>query len=228
MFLAFLLFGTNVGMFLAGLAFSVHVSSCASVLRQGGIRGLSYWVGVGMTFFVLALGVYAPTGWLLSRAVSPSELRDDAGPFSYGDVILYSPGSYWFREPRPGDVVLYEQGGGGFQLSGNQHGYVRVERGQRVDRILAGPGDRVRWENDQLTVNGQPALFEPLSSAINIPPFALDVPQANYLIIPSTGWRRPIELSAEDWLRLILVPRSSIHGRAFMRSYPLTRIQRIS
>jgi len=113
-------------------------------------------------------------------------------------------------------------------LSGNQHGYVRVERGQRVDRILAGPGDRVRWEKGQLTVNGEPALFEPLGSTTNIPAFVLDVPQGNYLIIPSTGWGRPVELSAEDWRRLILVPRSSIHGRAFMRSYPLTRIQRIS
>jgi hypothetical protein len=227
MFLAFLLFGKTVGMFIAGLAFSVHVSSIASVLRQGSIRGLSYWVGVGMTFLILALGVYAPAGWLLSRAVSPAELRHDMEPFEYGDVILHSPGYYWFHEPRPGDVVLYEQTAGNFQLSGNQHGYIRVEPGQRIDRILAGPGDRVRWENNQLTVNGQPAPFDPLGSFMNMPLLVVDVPQGNYLILPSTGWRRPIELSAADWPRLILVPRASINGRAFLRSYPITRIQRI-
>ncbi len=228
MFLALLLFGTTVGMFLAGLAFSVHVSSIASVLRQGGLRGLSYGVGVGMMFLVLGLAVYAPAGWLLSRAVSPAELRHEAGPFEDGDVILYSPSYYWFHDPRPGDVVLYDQSGGNFQLSGNQHGNIRVDRGQRIDRILAGPGDQVRWENGQLTINGQPAAFEPLGSIMDVPPFVLNVPQENYLILPSTGWGRPVELSATDWLRLSVVPRSSIHGRAFLRSYPLTRIQRIS
>lgn len=228
MFLALLLFGTTIGMFLAGLAFSVHVSSIASVLRQGGIRGLSYWVGMGMTFLILALGVYAPAGWLLSRVVCPAELRLNAGPFADGDVILYSPGYYsWSRDPLPGDVVFYEQAAGNYRLSGNQHGYIHVGEGQRIDRILAGPGDHVRWDKNQLTVNGQPAAFEPLGTFMNMPPLAVDVPQGTYLIVPSTGWGRPVELTADDWIHLILVPRSRIDGRAFMRSYPLTRIQRI-
>lgn len=228
MFLAFLLFGTTMGMFLAGLAFSVHVSSCVSVLHHGGLRGLSYWGGAAMAFLILAVGLYTPAGWLLSRAVSPAELRHDDGPFEEGDVVLHSPGYYWFHDPLPGDVVLYDQPSRNFQLAGNQHGYIRVDAGQRIDRILAGPGDRVRWENEELTVNGQPARFQPLSTALSLPPLRVEVPEGHYLIVPSSGWRRPIELSAADWRGLIVVPRSSIRGRAFLRSYPLTRIQRIS
>jgi signal peptidase I len=228
MFLALLLFGTTLGMLFAGLAFSVHVSSCVSVLRWGGLRGLSYWNGVVLTFLVLGFGLYAPAGWLLSHVVWPAEIRHDAAPFEHGDVVLYSPGYYWFREPRPGDVVLYERPSGNFRLAGNQHGYIRVAPGQWIERILAGPGDHVRWENGRLTVNGQAALFQPLNSAVSLPSFSWDIPQEHYLILSAIGGRQRIDLSETDWRFLIVVPRSSIHGRVFLRSYPFTRVQRIS
>jgi len=129
---------------------------------------------------------------------------------------------------RPGDVVLYERPSGNFRLAGNQHGYIRVAPGQWIERILAGPGDHVRWENGRLTVNGQAALFQPLNSAVSLPSFSWDIPQEHYLILSAIGGRQRIDLSETDWRFLIVVPRSSIHGRVFLRSYPFTRVQRIS
>lgn len=226
--LSLLLYGTTLGSLLLGLVFSVHVASCVSVLRLGGIQGAAFWVGVVVVFLLLSLGVYAPAGWLVNRAASPAELRFNAPPFEYGDVVLYSPGYYWFRAPRPGDVVLYDQQGGNFPLNPPQHGYIRVAQGQRIDRILAGPGDRVLWEKGELTVNGQPSPLQPLNPATLVPRLALDIPPGHYLILPTAGPGLPAALTADNWRGLTVVPLASIHGRVFLRSYPFTRIQRIS
>lgn len=229
MFLALVFFGTTFGMFLAGLAFSVHVASIVSVLHVGGLRRGAYWSGVVLTFLVLAFGVYAPAGWLLSRAVSPAELNEGGGPLASGDVLLYSPGYYRFHQPQPGDVVVYDQRGGMFVVtSPRQHLNVRVPDGQRVDRILAGPGDRIVWENGQLTVNGQPSPLEPLNPQAAIPRLEMDIPQGHYLILPTVGLALQPVITADIWHRLVLVPLPSIRGRVFFRSYPFTRMQRIS
>lgn len=228
MFLSFLLYGTTFGSLLLGLAFGVHVASLVSILHLGGLRGASYWSGVILVFLVLALGVYMPVGWLLTRAASPAELRLDSPPFVYGDVVLYSPGIYWFRDPQPGDVVLYDQLGGNFPLAPPQHGYIRVDPGQRIDRILAGPGDRILWEDGQLTLNGQPSPLQPLNPRTRLPRFILDIPQGYYLILPTTGPGLPPQMTAENLRGLVVVPLSSIHGRVYLRSFPFTRIQRIS
>lgn len=228
LFLSFLLYGSSFGSMLLGFAFSVHVASCVSVLHLGGLRGGAYWTGVLAAFFLLLVGVYLPTGWMLSRVASPAELRYDAPPFAYGDVVLYCPATYWFRDPQTGDVVLYDQRGGTMTLGPQRHGYIRVDAGQRIDRILAGPGERIQWQDGRLFVQGQAAPFQPLNPAFRMPNLHLDIPEDHYLLLPTGGPDIPVELTEDSWRSLILVPRSSLRGRVFLRSFPLTRIQRIS
>jgi hypothetical protein len=228
MFLFFLLYGTTFGSLLLGFAFAIHVASCVSVLHLGGLRGGAYWTGVFAAFLSLAFVVYAPAGWLFSRAASPAEIRHNAPPFEYGDVLLYSPATYWFRDPQVGDVVLYDQRGGNFPLAPPQHGYIRVDGGQRIDRILAGPGDRILWEEGKLTVNGQPSTLQPLNLRSRLPRLALEIPRGSYFILPTAGGPDPLQgLSGESLHELVVVPSSSIQGRVFLRSFPFTRIQRI-
>jgi hypothetical protein len=226
MLLALLFFGTRLGMFLAGLAFSIHVASCVSVLHLAGLRGFIYACGVLMTFLILALGVYTPVGWGISRVVSPAELWFSGAMFEIGDVVLYSPLYYSYREPRPGDVVLYDQRGGTWRVPNN----IYIQPGQRIDRILAGPGDRIVWENGHLTVNGQPSTLEPLNPNAMIPRFAVDVPQGYYLILPTLGRPLPQALYSNEqvWKSLTVVPLGAIRGPIFFRSSPLYRIRRIS
>ncbi len=66
--------------------------------------------------------------------------------FDRGDRILTNSVMLMLREPRPGDIVVYDY---------------RRERSERTDsyihRIVGGPGDRIAFNECDLVVNGRPA-----------------------------------------------------------------------
>jgi signal peptidase I len=223
-----LLYGTTIGSMFLGLAFSVHVASCLSILRLGGVMAWAYWRAVPLVFFLLFVSIYLPIGWLASRFAAPALIQVPGAPFEAGDVVLYSPAVYTFHAPRPGDVVLYTQAGRSYPLPPPQHGYFRIPDGERIDRILAGPGDQIRWKDRQLTVNEQPSPWQPLNPRALVPDLQLTVPAGHYLILPTAGPGIPDGLPEEAWRSLIVVPAESVRGRAYLRSYPFARIQRIS
>jgi hypothetical protein len=178
-------------------------------------------------FVFLFLGVYLPAGWLVSWVATPARLQLDAGPFEAGDVVLYSPLLRRYYDPRPGDVVLYNhQGGGNYPLPPPRHGYIRIPPGQRIDRILAGPGDQIYCKDGRLTVNDQPSPLQPLNPEARLPNLTLTVPAGPYLILPSAGPAIPDGLPEHLWRELCLVSASAIEGRVLLRSYPLTRVRR--
>jgi hypothetical protein len=213
---------------LLGLAFSVHVASCLSILRLGGVAAWAYWRAVPLVFVLLLAGVYLPVGWLVTRFATPALVQVPGTPFEPGDVVLYSPAVYAFRAPHPGDVVLYHQTGGDYPLPPPQHGYIRVAAGERIDRILAGPGDQILWKDNLLAVNDQPSPWQPLNPGATIPNLKLTVPAGNYLILPTAGPAIPNGASEEVWHSLVVVPAEAIRGRAYLRSYPFARIRRFS
>jgi type IV secretory pathway protease TraF len=221
------LYGTWLGGILVGLAFGVHVSASLSVLRLSGTGSPAFWGAVLIIMALLAGVVYLPAGWLLSRAVASAMVQVDGTPFAEGDVILYSPAAYAFHPPRPGDVVLYQRPGGNFRLE-EQHANLVLQGGPRIDRILAGPGDQVRWQLGRLEVNGQPAPWQPLVGGRYVPDLDLTVPQGCFLIFPSSGPPLPAGLPRQVWLTLAIVPARSIEGRVWLRSFPWTRLQRFS
>jgi signal peptidase I len=226
--LTLLFYGSVLGSVFMGLAFSVHVSSCVTLLHRGGVDSRGFWVNVAVVLFGLLFCVYLPAGWLGSRLASPVRIDGDYPPFSAGDVVLYSPVASWFRGPRLGEVVVYHQRAVQYQLPPPQHTAVLIREGQRVDRILAGPGDKVEWKDGQLTVNGQPSTLQPLNPRAAIPTLTFDVPAGHYLILPTVGPTLPQGLNVRGWRELALVDAEDIIGRVLLRSYPLTRWGRIS
>jgi len=224
LFLGLLLYGSVPGVMFLSLAFSVHVVSCVSILRLGGFYGRAYWGAVAFVFAFLLVAVYLPAGWLVSRAVLSAQIQIDAAPFKLGDVLLYSPFLDRNHDWRAGDVVVYDQRSGYYRQRGNYY----IPPGQRIDRILAEPGDTVVWQDGELTVNGQPSLLRPLNPATRLPKLSLKVPTGHYLILPTIVLAHPNDLPAQALHDLILVPAGSIQGRVLLRSYPLTRVRRFS
>jgi hypothetical protein len=225
--LVFLLYGSTPGSIFLGLVFSVHIASCASVLRLGSIRAWAFWCCVVLASALLLVGVYLPVGWLVSRVVTPVQVQIDTAPFEAGDVVLCSPLLQRFRVPRTGDVVLYNHRTGiRLPLPPPQHGYLVVPPGQRIDRILAEAGDRVYWKDGRLTVNDQPSPLQPLNPEARPPNLTLTVPAGRYLIMPTVGLTRPDGLPEQQWRDLCLVPAGDIEGRVLLRSHPLTRVRR--
>jgi signal peptidase I len=218
--------GTDLGAILLGLAFSVHAASALSLLglrRYGFVRRLR--AGIRFTL-VLAVGLYLPAGWLLTRVADPHVLQVQAGPFQPDDVVLVNRWAYVFSRPRPGDVVFYHSDGTGvFQSTrGPRLVYRRVREGDYIDRVLAGPGAQVAWEGGRLLVDGSPVPWQPLNQYSRPPDFRFTVPTDCYLILPSLI---AANLPPAQWEALSCVPAAQIQGRAYLRHQPFERWWRI-
>jgi hypothetical protein len=218
-----LLWGTQPGSILLGLAFSVHASAAVDIVLMG-VYGVA--VRIASTCFValaLALGLYLPVGWVLTRVASPQTLQIDAGPFETDDVILMNRWAYLYSPPKVGDVVMYwGPGTGTFR---GARGNMRVAEGDRIDRILAGPGSEVVWDNGQLFVDGKPSPWQPLNSKVpTTMPLKTTVPPDCYFIMPST---LGANLQTANWRALCSVPTLRIHGKAYLRLHPLSRLARV-
>jgi hypothetical protein len=224
--LGFLLFGTTWGSILLGLAFSAHASAVLDILFQCPIQWPSRMLTTMLATMALGLGVYLPAGWLLTRFVDARVINYDAAPFADGDVVLVNQWAYLRSAPEPGDIVLYNTAQVNLQLEGGQHGYIRVVEGQGIDRIIAGPGSLVQWQNGKLLVDGQPSPFSPLSPERLPARVRSKVPEDHYLILPSTVNVRNntnVQIPASVWQAVSAVPRSQILGRVYVRTHPLTR-----
>jgi signal peptidase I len=240
--LALVLLGTILGTICLALAFGVHAAACVSALRLGGVELRQTLRHTAWIVVVLVLLVYLPAGWLLSLFARPAMVGVDSPPFQAGDVVLNSEAPYWFRSPRPGDVVLYHQRASSASFdTALQHGTVRVGQGERIDRILAGPGDEVAFASSGLAVNGEPCRWQPLNperwprplvqTVPGRPPLTETVPSGYYFLLPTTGEPIPDNVPADLWPKLMrqltLIPAEDIRGRAYLRSYPPQRLKRL-
>ena len=97
--------------------------------------------------------------------------------------------------------------------------------GPRIDRILAGPGDTVRWSHWQLIVNGHPSPFGPLNPAAVPRPFTVTVPKNTYLILPSATPYIGPAMDANTLLNMSLIPANQIQGTVYLLSNPLHRLR---
>jgi signal peptidase I len=227
LFLSLLFLGTVLGSIFLGLAYAVHVTACLSILLWGGLELANMRRGAVMVFLGL-LALYIPAGWLVSRFASPVAINILSPPFEPGDVVLYNQSAFWFREPRPGQVVLYQQAQFTHMMTGPQHGQVWVQGGDRIDRILAGPGDKVLFEKGEIQVNGQPCLWQPLNPKRWNYRVQFQVPAGCYWILPTTGVPLPANIPEDLWPTLVreltLVPTERIHGTVYLRHQPLSRL----
>ena len=190
-----LLLGTTAGSILLGLAFSVHSSAALDVFMQASGRRMlrERLVDSILVSLSLAMLVYWPAWWLLSRVVDPRNLQLSIEPFRAGDVVWVSH----LGTPGIGRVVLYDMPESVASVHEGHVRYVRLE-GERIDRILAGPGDDVRWGHHQLLVNGKPSLLRPIGdpSPPCRPELHLKVPDHQYCIVPRHHDRSDVDRSA--------------------------------
>jgi hypothetical protein len=222
--LALLFAGTTLGSIFLGLAFSAHASAALDILYQYWGEWRTRIVGAAVVMAVLGIALYWPAGWFVTRFADPQMLGDVAAPFQPGDAVLCNQWAYLRSAPKAGDVVRYQfpRAGTTMTVRGIQ-GNVRTREGDGIDRILAAPGDEVRWEDGELVVNGQASPWKPLNPE-RVPPLSLTVPPGCYLILPSVAPFFTSKTQLSLWKTFSLVPESHILGKVYVRHQPLWRL----
>jgi hypothetical protein len=218
-----LLAGTTLGSILLGLAFSAHASAALDILYQYWGEWRTRIVGAAAVMAVLGVVLYWPAGWFVTRFADPQVLGEVAAPFQEGDTILCNRWAYLRSSPKVGDVVRYEIPDAGMRNLPGIQGNVRIRHGDGIDRILAEPGDEVRWADGQLVVNGEASPWKPLNPE-RVPPLSFTVPGGCYLILPSVVPFFTSQTAVSLWRTLSLVPASNIAGKVYVRHQPLWRL----
>ncbi len=222
--LGLLFVGTQPGGMLLGTALAVHAASVIDVVWGASAQWHARLVVAGICLAVLGTVVYTPVIWTVTRFVQVRRILVTAGPLFAGDVVLVSPRDYSRREPALGDVVLYviptrdiptrAPGGGA--------AYYRVH-GEFIDRVVAGPGQSVRWEHRNLWVDEQPSRWQPLNpSAVSVD-LKFTVPAGYYCIFPSTQPAIAPNYPAEVWQQMSLISRDNMRASVELRTQPLWR-----
>lgn len=216
--------GTTFGALLLGTAMAVHISSIMDVLWP-----ITHdWRARAMVVLVCVAAVgtviYVPPVWALSQIAGVRRIATTAGPLQAGDVLLYRPG----RTGNVGDVVLYEITQAQVP-SRTAAGYAAIYRvqGEYVDRIIAGAGQSIVWENGQLHVDGQLAPFQPLYPDTLNADLRFTVPPGYYGILPSAQPQDAPSFPPDVWQAMSLVPQTQIRGTVVLRQRPICRWGRL-
>ena len=218
-------FGSSRGSVLLGLAFSIHSAAAVDIFNQA-FTDRSFRAQLTrsiVTSLLLAALLYWPASWLLTRVAAPFTVGYAAGRLAAGDIVM---GSQW-AEPLPGRVVMFDIPDGllpNRRLEG--HTYVAFT-GQCIDRVLAGPGDRVERRRGVLLVNDRPCEVSPLAPGFTTPDLECTVPQHTYFIVPSTTPQQFVTLDAPTVAGACLVPRERIHAVVYAVTSPLSHARLI-
>lgn len=219
--LGLLMLGSPLGSVWLGLALAVHLSSALDVVMVGAAPSrISRCL---LCCILLVVGIYVPAIWLGSQLASPRRILQPLGVLQAGDVVLVDLQSYRWRRPEPGEVVLYNavpaHVPGRYGLRNAQY---RID-GERIDRILAGPGQVVELADDRLLVDGQRVEYAALNPQRVSANLKLTVPKGCYLILPSTALAEQHNLQRLDWQSIGLIPAEQIEGKVWLRNYPFWR-----
>ena len=209
--------GSLTGSVALGLALALHASTVFDVVMPAG-RAWQAQIGAGMLIcLLLGVAVYWPAAWLVTRVATPQVFQQDAPPFERGDVILYSQ----IAVPAPGSMVVYDIPQA--QVAGQRANVYYNVQGQRIDRILAGPGQVVACRGGELVVDNAASEWHPLNPEYRPSgEWEIQVPWGCFLIVPSTDPYAMQDL-AGHWREFCVVPESNIHGTVWLRNQPLSR-----
>lgn len=214
--------GSTLGASALGLAFAIHVASATDLSMNDEHSLGERFVQVPFVSAASLAVVYVALGLVTLQFVGTRQLIRPALPFHGGDVIWYNRTA----TPHPGDIVAYTlpRPDREFQLPnlGHTRQVLRVY-GERIERIVAGPGSVVQWSNGQLTVDGQPSELRPLNIDKLPESFSVVIPPGHYGILLSTDQLMDSTAPNAAWQFLSKVPESHITGRVFLRNYPLDR-----
>jgi hypothetical protein len=160
---------------------------------------------------------------LVTRVAGPLPVQAANAPLAPGDVLLSNRWAYWRSPPRPGDVVEYRLPAARFNPTGRGGPPIVLREDTGIDRILAGPGAKVRWDKGRLTVDGVPAAPRPLNPDRLPDRLEFDVPAGRYLILPTTAAFFGPQTPPHVWRGMGLIPVEDIRGAVYLRHQPLSR-----
>jgi signal peptidase I len=219
--------GTNLGPFLLGLAFSVHLCSIIDYLAQeGNVEMSSMGTAAAFVILMLVLGIYGPAGWGLWHVAATREYAMASPPFDRSDIVLYNRWAYARRPPRPGDVVLVRSNSGPLVPQESDRPHVRryLRENEYIDRLLGGPGDRVVWDSGTLAVNGTAVPWGPLIPSKLPKHLEITVPNGSYLVLPTSSLTTSAESPAQQWENRGFCTIDDILGGVYLRLHPLSRL----
>jgi hypothetical protein len=220
LFFGLLMCGWAVGSLFLGLAFSVHLASIVDSLVGRFAQFRDRLAFTALCAIMLALFLYVPVGWAISRVATPIQITQRQPPFEAGDVLWYNRWS----SPTPGDLVLYE-----FlpaRRGGRSRGLVAVYElgGQHIDRLVALAGQTISWQDGELLVDGEPSPWQSRFKNGLDNGESFRVPESYVMILPDNAVPAGLEFTPADWRPLALVPQHRVSGRPFFRSLPLRRL----
>jgi hypothetical protein len=223
--LAGVLIGTTCSSFLIATALTVHAASVYDVAHRSthnrGGRLSRFLLGCGILGFCL----YIPAFSRVEQMASPVRIQIRRAPLMAGEVLVVNRTAYNASSPQPGDLVTYEIPDASYGGTVEGRNAIFLLRGQRIDRVLAGPGQSIRWRDGALTVDNNLSPWLPLNPK-NVPAqLEFKVPAGRYLIFPSTetfDGLDPARLTA--WQTWSSITVENIQGRIYWRSWPLDRM----
>lgn len=223
--LGLLFFGTTRGSLLLGIAFSIHTFAAADLMNRNADR--SFRAQLPRSIFIsiaLALLVYAPASYLLTRVFDPITPVYKLGPYAEGSTFAVN---HWATADR-GSVVLYDVPAYQGKALTVDHKMVIGYSGQRIDRVLAIAGDTVECRGGAILVNGKPSAYAPL---VHVRPPDLpyfEVPAGHVFIIPSTAKDLSFANADPNLLGVMsTVPAGNIRGVVYAKIHPLLQFRLI-
>jgi hypothetical protein len=182
------------------LMLALHSISISFVLQRSfpGLR-LGIRVVVGLVLFVMVLVlVYMPATRFIGRHLAlPLRLEER--------VVVFNAFS-GNRNLARGEFVAYS-------IPSRMEPGIMVQSGHGMDRLLAGPGDRVVFGPDEFRVNGVSSArreFMPVSGE-------LVVPEMHWFIWPASTRIQGAPAAHEFLLRVAVTDENDIVGRPFKR-----------
>jgi Signal peptidase, peptidase S26 len=189
--------GTAVGLGILAFAFATHAFSAADAIRQYAFPGFGRLIPAVTASAGLGAVCYGPL--LLMASVYAWPITLDERP---REGYFINRWAYREETPAPGDTV-----------------WLRPTRGARpkIARVVAGPGQRVEWADDQFRVDDTVVEESPFPISGSPGSFKLTIPEKYVLVTfgadPSRGKGLP-----GGWE---IVDQADVRGRAWVRSYPI-------
>jgi hypothetical protein len=236
---AIAMLGTSLGAILLGIAFGIHAVSVVTALVPVFETYRDRLIFSAVCGLALALVVYVPAGALLSRVATPLNINQAMHPFSAGDVVWYRPTS----SVGPGQYALHDSAGTNQAVPGGGRYPARfvAAAGLRINRVLATEGQTLKWDQGRLVLDEAGAIHNSGSSNSLPADQKLTVPPGHVLIDPSNfipgataggvvtqgevhgeGVPINVQLAADIWQSLAIVPVDRLRGVVFWRSWPIS------
>lgn len=162
------------------------------------------WVKV----FTLAI-VFA---FIITQFIKPTLVRGDSmySTLEEGDYLIINRMSYKFKEPKRGDIIVFESD-------------LQQDDGSSKDlvkRVIGVSGDRVKIENSKVYVNGEELVEPYIYDEVTDGDVDTVVPEDSVFVL---GDNREISLDSR-YDSVGFVDDADILGKVFIRLYPFNKI----